>query len=192
MPQIYLIHGYNSYQDSHWFPWLQNELAKVKLSSHFIQLPEPGNPQKDQWLKTLATQLPELNEGTYFVAHSLGCLTLLTYLSQLPKPVKIGGVILVAGFKESIPAMPELDQFIGEPLALDQLVDSISYRCVISAADDEIVPTEASQRLAQELQADFQQLPTGGHFLAEEGIDQLPALLKLLLKIKALTQGVEK
>ena len=115
MPQIYLIHGYNSYQDSHWFPWLQNELAKVKLSSHFIQLPEPGNPKKDQWLKTLATELPELNEGTYFVAHSLGCLTLLTYLSQLPKPVKIGGVILVAGFKERIPAMPELDQFIGEP-----------------------------------------------------------------------------
>lgn len=184
MPQIYLIHGYNSYQGSHWFPWLQNELAKVKLSSHFIQLPEPGNPQKDQWLKTLATQLPELNEGTYFVAHSLGCLTLLTYLSQLPKPVKIGGVILVAGFKESISVMPELDQFIGEPLAFGQLVDSISYRGVISAADDEIVPTEASQRLAQELQADFQQLSTGGHFLAEEGIYELPVVLQLLILLR--------
>lgn len=46
------------------------------------------------------------------------------------------------------------------------------------------MPAEFSQRLAENLQASYLCLPTGGHFLDREGVTTLPEVLDLIRKIE--------
>ncbi|MWV62840.1 serine hydrolase family protein [Helicobacter saguini] len=195
--RVYIIHGYDSGVDKNWFPWLKNELGKMGVESHILPLPNPTQPKPQEWLDSMISQV--LNIGgvdinTYFVGHSLGTISTLHFLQSLQNldsknhnlesnkviESKIGGYILVSGFCSRVKGLEMLNNFIDFGFDFTRLRDICSKKLVISARDDSIVPTKFSYELAGNLDSDFIQTRSGGHFMQSEGYTKFPLVLEQL------------
>ncbi|MDU8924812.1 alpha/beta hydrolase [Pasteurellaceae bacterium LIM206] len=184
MQQVYIIHGYRASPDSHWFPYLENELKQDGVVCHRLALPTPQTPEPQAWYQYLLDNI-RLNEETVIVGHSLGCVTALNYLARRQQTV-LGG-IFVSGVIQPLPHFPELDPFMQTYAETLKLVNSAPHfkrtPYVIASSDDSVVPHQYSDQLAQHLQAVYIRLPRGGHFLDREGHTEFPLVLE---KIKSL------
>lgn len=94
MAQVYIVHGYTANADKHWFPWLEQELAKCGVSCERLNMPDSAKPSLDGWLNHLAQNV-ELTDQTVFVGHSLGCIAILNFLAK--NYAKIKGAVFVSG-----------------------------------------------------------------------------------------------
>ncbi|MDP0499194.1 MAG: alpha/beta hydrolase [Verrucomicrobiota bacterium JB022] len=176
---VYIVPGYGATPRSHWFPWLRRRLAADGLQAQVVALPAPTNPQPAPWQQALARAVGQPGPTTSIVAHSLGCLTLLHYLQSRPA-VKVGAVVLVAGFYEVLDRYPNLQPFFEPALDFGQLRGQAQAYRVIASRDDTHVPLERTQALAQALHAPLKETNRCGHFLAEDGVSRLPLALDLL------------
>ncbi|WP_418055708.1 RBBP9/YdeN family alpha/beta hydrolase [Priestia megaterium] len=132
-------------------------------------MPNSSDPKKEGWLETLANKIKNLDTNTYFVAHSLGSITLLNYLEQLDPLPEFGGFILVSGFSERLSSLPSLDPFTVKEVDYQKIISAANSRAVIAAKDDYIVPCELSQNFSKQLDASFYSVEKGGHFLEDDG-----------------------
>src|SRR5260370_27029587 len=96
--KLYIIPGYRASPTDHWFPWLKQRAEARGSAATVLKMPTPSNPELGEWLKTLQESISAPDKNTFFVAHSLGCITLLRYLDSLPAERQIGGFIFVFGF----------------------------------------------------------------------------------------------
>ncbi|MET3175980.1 UNVERIFIED_ORG: putative alpha/beta hydrolase family esterase [Arthrobacter sp. UYCu721] len=92
----------------------------------------------------------------------------------------MGGLVLVAGFTERLEALPELDGYLATDVDVKRLARSIRERTVIRSETDPFVPPAATDDVAKRLNAQIQVHPGAGHFMAEDGVTSLPAVLDLL------------
>lgn len=176
--QVYVVHGYRAAPDHHWFPWLKRRVEATGASVHILPLPDSQQPRLEDWLACLARHAPAPGADSFFVGHSLGCITVLRYLETLRAPV--GGMVLVAGFAERIDGLPELDSFSGETLAAGALIERVPRRVVVASQDDPVVPFACSERLATRLAARLLVEPHGGHFLGADGFTELEPVRRAL------------
>ncbi|WP_293933342.1 alpha/beta hydrolase [Iodobacter sp.] len=181
MPTTYIIHGFEASPTDHWFAWLKEQLATIDVPCHILAMPNSGTPDLQAWLTAIQQGVAVHNEDVYFVGHSLGCITVLRHLEHIQQPV--GGVVLVAGFAEAVPLLPQLDAFTARPLNKLHLREGIRQRCVIAADNDASVPFALTQALSQQLDAQFLLVKNGGHFLMSEGFTTLPVVLQELQKM---------
>lgn len=179
--RVYIIHGYGASPSSHWFPWLKKKLSEKGITADVLRMPNAKSPDLDRWLNHLSLDVDGLSRDTYFVAHSLGCVTLLNYLQQMNASPQIGGFILVSGFAKPLPSLPVLDAFTRQPLNGHKIMLSAKKRVVISAKDDPVVPFSFSKELARQIQADFHETESGGHFLESNGFITFPLVWALLI-----------
>lgn len=175
MPTAYLIHG-TSTRDADWFPWLEQaagpEIKVVRLS-----LPNPYEPQQDEWNAAVDRQIPA-KDGLTLIAHSLGCVTALRFVQRHQlKDVKL---LLVAAFDKPLPTYPELDAFMQPKPNYEQILPKLSQSTVITALDDPIAPWDFAADVARQLYAKLITRKHGGHFLASDGYEQFPLVLKEL------------
>jgi hypothetical protein len=176
---LYIVHGYGASPSDHWFSWLKNAMEKKGASVSIVNLPAPDAPQPNEWQQALESQVASLDEGTYFVAHSLGSIALLRFLEGVQGKT-IGGYLLVSGFNNSLPALPQLDSFKKPTIDYGRLVDIASNRVVVSAIDDPSVPHAFSESLANSLKAKFVSVQRGGHFLGSDGFTEFPLVINEL------------
>ena len=113
-PRLFVVHGYQAQIDSHWFQWLCQQFPDVE--THIVALPDPHHPQLSAWLSALQAAIGQVDEQTFIVAHSLGCVTTLRFLSEQTEAAALGGLVLVAGFAEPLVNLPELNGFNREAL----------------------------------------------------------------------------
>jgi len=79
----------------HWFPWLNEQLAKEDIEVIILSLPDSVQPDRERWLDYMVSHV-QLDENTVFVAHSLGCLATFNLLEYKKRTLK--GLLLVSGF----------------------------------------------------------------------------------------------
>ncbi|MCX2454022.1 alpha/beta hydrolase [Pedobacter sp. PLR] len=175
--QVYIVHGYMASVKDHWFEWIKTELEKEGIPVHILAMPDSGKPQPEAWINHLKENVKITGE-TYFVGHSLGCISLLLYLNRYK--LKTSGMILVAGFLEQLKDIPELDSFLEEQISTTALIQNVPKRLVIAAIDDDVVPFELTKKQAIALDAPLVAIPNGGHFLGRDGYSDFPELLKEL------------
>lgn len=181
---IYVVHGYTSSSQSEWFPWLKEEISNRHVKIHIPNMPDSNNPHLESWLSHLRKNALDINENTIFIGHSLGCVTILHYI--LEKNIKIKGAILVSGFINENPMKEQatnLQEFVNKPLDIEKIKNLIPSRIVITSKDDDIVPTEATQNLAEEIDANLIILSSGKHFIARDGYTDFPVLLNEILNL---------
>lgn len=181
--QVYIIHGYWASPEHHWFPWLKEMLLEKGVAVDVLSMPTPITPKIDEWTKHLMEHVSVLNKNTYFVAHSLGCISLLKYLEHLNSSEQIGGFVLVSGFTKKVPNYQFLNEFTQHQLDYKLIIEMVENRAVIASKDDPIVPFPLSQKLAEEIQADFHQTDGCGHFLANDGFTTFPLAYNILVKM---------
>ena len=177
---VYIIHGYGASAEHHWFPWLKKELEKKDTNVVILNLPAPNSPNSNEWSNALKEQIKIIDKNSYFIAHSLGCISLLKFLEDLPYSTKIGGYILVSGFNAPLFILKELDAFLKPTIDYEKLKNISSNRVVISSKDDSIVPFNLSNNLSNCLEAKFIDLEKGGHCLESDGFKDFPLVLKEL------------
>mgnify|MGYP001110104106 CR=1 FL=1 len=183
--RLFIVHGFMAGPDHHWFGWLKKEAELLGMTVHIPAMPDPMAPDETAWLSALQAAVGEPDGDTWFVGHSLGCITILRYLDQQPPGRPAGGVIMVSGFSDAVPALPELEPFTRAPLDAAQLIRHIPQRIVVASLNDEIVPPALTLRLSQQLNAPFYGLPESGHFLDRDGFSELPLVAGLLRRLTA-------
>lgn len=169
-----IFHGYGATPADHWFGWLADRLEADGTSAMIPALPNPLDPDARTWESAVGRALGRPDERTVVVAHSLGCLAVVRYLRSLPDAWRIGTLVLVSGFTDRLPALPELDEFIGDGCDVTGLGEHIDRIVVIRSDNDPIVPPALTDRLASLLGVSAQVVPGAGHFLSADGITSLP------------------
>jgi uncharacterized protein len=178
--RVVIVHGYESSPDANWFPWLQGVLEAEGIAVTVVPLPDPDTPDKAAWENAVSAALGVPDATTVVVAHSLGAVTALRVLATLSEPWELGNLVLVAGFTEPLEALPELNGFLATDVDVERVASRIQERTVLRSDTDPFVPPEASDDLARRLGARLQVHPRAGHFMSDDGVTRLPALLDVI------------
>jgi uncharacterized protein len=179
MRQIFVLHGYSASIDDHWFLDLKHQIEDEHTTVTLIPFPDSEHPDVDAWQKVLDQQIPVVNENTYFVAHSLGVITLLHFL-QRHDYQNIGGMILVSGFSGFISDSSVLNSYITKSKVDTNYFKSIKKKLVYLSNNDDLVPPKLTIELAKEIDAPYITVPNGGHFLGREGYTTFPQVVNSL------------
>ena len=176
-----IIHGYGASPKSHWFASTARHLEARGTRVDVPAMPNTEHPVAGEWTDAVRRSIGRPDDGTVVVTHSLGGIAALAALDAIPGSWRLGGLITVAGFLEAIPALPELDGFIG---ALHPDTGRARLRTrrigVLRSDDDAIVPAARSDALARVLGVVPLVVHGAGHFLDRQGFRRLPVLERLL------------
>ncbi len=93
-----IVHGWGGNPNSDWHPWLKNELEMKGFTVEVPKMPNTSEPQIDAWVSHLKKIAGKLDRETCFIAHSIGCQTVMRLLEKDGCNGKIGKVIFVAGW----------------------------------------------------------------------------------------------
>ena len=180
---VYIVHGYTSSSKDEWFPWLKGKLIEKGINVIVFDMPNSNSPIVTEWDEFLGKNIDLVNESTYFVGHSLGCVTLLRYFNNQNCETKIGGAILVSGFICQNPKYPFMDSFVNKNLDIEKIIGMVKNRCVISSPNDIYVPYEFSCELAKRFDAELLTIKNGGHFIGQEGYFKFPQVFDEIMKM---------
>ena len=188
--RVFIIHGYGATVADHWFPWLAQQLRRRGMEVVPVPLPDSLHPDYGRWQDALARTVGMPSGRTVLVAHSLGTVSLLHYLSRI-RPHKIGGLVLVSAFGARIPTLPQINGFDVDgyvdrcPIdfaAVRRMTDRIA---LFTADNDNIVPPENTRRLARQLGGKPEEITGGGHFLGSDGFTEFPQVLRAIERMAA-------
>ena len=192
--KIFIIHGYQSSPEQHWFPWLAEKIKQMGSQCEIVNLQDSDQPDFATWRQNLEAQVHPLNEQTIIIAHSLGCISVLDYLSEALNGRLIKAIFMVAGFNEKLTALPELNQFVQQAKLNDALLRfRIQQRYSLFSCNDPFVPAPLSIRFGQLLNAQMIEVKKAGHFMQSDGLSEFPQLwekLEKLLVEQSVTQVV--
>ncbi len=177
--ESYLDSSRDSQSNSHWFPWLQQQLNVRGILTQTPEMPEPYNPVYEAWKKVF--EQFTLNEDTALVGHSCGAGFIVRYLSETPN-IKVGKVVLVAPW---INPLKEFDVTIFDGLQVDpELVKKTKGVTVFTSTNDERDVIESAAILAEKVQGiKTVEFKNYGHFcLADMKTREFPGLLEEVIQ----------
>ena len=165
--RVYIVHGFEGNPHGNWFDWLCAQIKSIGAHAISLAMPNPDKPST-----------PDAH--TFLVGHSLGCITLLPFLSR-QHPQKIGGLLLAAGFADTLPPLPALDAYIKAASPDFDILRKIDMpkHCLVSDNDTH-VPPELTLDMAAKLKSPVTHIPEGGHLMASDGFTQLPQAWEVL------------
>src|SRR3989344_3065372 len=194
MKRVFIIHGWDGFPEEGWFPWLKAQLETKGYKVIGPQLPEPDNPRIYNWIPAIKKAVGKVDEQTYFVGHSMGCQAIARFLESLPKNVKVGGVVFVAGYfkrltgLEDDPQVQETDKhWLTAPLNLSKVKSHLPKSIAIFSNDDPWVPLDNQDDFRAKLGSKIIVEHNMGHFSASDyftkKVKKLPVALKAVLEI---------
>lgn len=171
--KVYIVHGDQSSANDHWFPWLSQQIQHSGHLARRLTLPDPSAPNFQNWQAAIQLQIPRLDPESIIVAHGLGCLASLHFLTQALSQTQIRGLILVAGFKDKLTALPELDGFIRQAkLDMAILQKQIATRFLLFSCNAPYVSPPKAVLLGHYINAQMQEVNHAGHFMRSDGFDE--------------------
>jgi predicted alpha/beta hydrolase family esterase len=193
MNQIILIHGLPSKEDvlgdiwpspsnSHWFPWIQQQLTRKDILCQTLEMPLSYNPDYKTHERVLSQM--EISDETILVGHSCGGGFLVRYFSE-HKELRPKKIILVAPWIDLENYLKELNpnsDFFDFEIDIE-ITKRTKLYCMISS-DDGIEIIDSVNKLERELPDMLMHNFTDkGHFTEPDlGTKEFPELLELILK----------
>lgn len=179
---VYVIHAWDENPTSCWYPWLKAELEAEGAEVIVPAMPNPTAPDLDTWVSKLQELVPEPNEQTCFIGHSIGSQTILRYLARLPSNMHVGGAVFVAPWTH-------LSNLGGDSLQIAKpwLESPIDWQAVrthcpqffaLFSDNDPWVPSSEEAIFSQKLGATTNMLHQLNHFDANQ---QFPEILEILI-----------
>lgn len=187
MKKVFIVHGFGGSPDRNWFPWLAKELGKYEVDTSILSMPTPSRPIKEEWVEAIKKNVDIPNENIFLIGHSLGVPAILRYLESLSSDSKIGGVVLVSGFVNSIPDLTGrynlINKFVEDSFDFNHIKNVCRKFVVVHGADDDIVPFNYAEELSSKLSCELISVSNGGHLNDKVGFVELPQALDSLLKL---------
>lgn len=188
--KVYIVHGWDGYPEEGWFPWLKKELENRGFTVFVPQLPNANEPRIKNWVPTLAAAVDEPTENSFFVGHSMGCQTIARYLAALPKGVKIGGAVFVAGFFKRLTNLEGdavvhsvVKEWLETPLDLKIVKTHLDKSVAIFSDNDPYVALDNQEDFEKMLHSKIIIEHSKGHFSGSTGTVELPAALNAVLEM---------
>ncbi|MEI8060803.1 MAG: alpha/beta fold hydrolase [Candidatus Berkelbacteria bacterium] len=190
MKKVIIVHGWGGNPSGDWFPWLKEKLEANSVEVIVPAMPDTLRPTIDAWVSALADAAGNIDEDTILVGHSIGCQTILRFVEKLPENTKIGGIILVAAwlhlsdetwdeeYTKEI-AKPWLET----PINFEKIKNHTKNVVCIQSEDDPYVPVADAAIFEEKLVAKIILLKNSGHIAAEDGITDLPEVLKQIYNL---------
>lgn len=190
--RAFIIHGYLSYPEEAWLPWLKRELEEMGCMVVLPAMPQPDHPVIEEWIPFIESLVGQPDEATWLIGHSLGCQAVLRYLEILGGMGKsVGKTILVAGIFPTGMSKEEAIKAANGHAALvpwfHQGIDPIKVkpaagRCTVILSDNDpyIDLTQAAATFRATLDPKIVIVRGGGHFNEDDQLTQLPEVLSAL------------
>ena len=182
MKTFFIIHGIQGFAGKHWQAWLSKELEQAGHKTIMPTFPNSDHPDRSEWLEFLLASLKDINiNNLVFVTHSLGAITAMDFIEQLP--IVLHGFVSVSGFARDYGM--ELNSYFLKEKDLD--MNLIRKNCnkisIIYGDDDPYVPQSELKYLAEKFDVNPIIIPKGGHLNTESGYTNFPLLLRECLNI---------
>lgn len=191
--RAFIIHGYLSYPEEAWLPWLRNELRKRGYEVALPAMPRPARPSLPGWIKFITQLVGEPDDETVLIGHSLGCQAVIRYLETLGAAGRsVKKTVLVAGSFPPNLSLAEAKERVGEHRALlawftvpvdPRLVKKAAGKCTMILSDnDPYIPLRAARATFRARLNPRIIVEKGkGHFNEDDRITELPSALRAVL-----------
>ncbi len=182
--RLFIIHGWDFNPKMNWYHWLKSEFEKSGFKVFVPEMPNTSEPNIDAWVSHLKKVVGKLDENTYFVGHSIGCQTIMRFLEEEKYDGKIGKVIFVAGWFKLDNLEDEEVKEIAEPwtdtpINFDKVKEKIRNLTVFLSSNEPYNYIEENKEtFEKKLNAKVVILKNKGHFTEEDGVKELPEILK--------------
>eukprot|EP00696_Hemimastix_kukwesjijk_P019690 gnl/Hemi2/9041_TR3126_c0_g1_i1.p2 gnl/Hemi2/9041_TR3126_c0_g1~~gnl/Hemi2/9041_TR3126_c0_g1_i1.p2 ORF type:complete len:167 (-),score=28.66 gnl/Hemi2/9041_TR3126_c0_g1_i1:176-676(-) len=155
-----------------WYPWLARKLKEQGYDITLRGFPDPLYARESVWLPFMTEQLGA-GPDTIVVGHSSGAAAAM----RLVEKTRLAGVILVSAYHTDLGDETERESgYFSRPWNWAQMRANCPAIVQFHARDDHLVPVEAARTVARELQTDYREFESGGHFQG----DTFPELLKVI------------
>ncbi len=188
--RVFIVHGWNGTPNDAWFPWLVDAAGKNGMHAMALFMPNPREPYIDDWVYHLNNAVKSPDPNTFFVGHSIGCQTILRYLSNLENNVKVGGAILVAPWIHLNAAAFDDEEDVGiaqpwldTPIDWDRVKTHTDKFEAIFSDNDPYVPVADYKIFKEKLGADIVIENGKGHFNTESKTLEMPRVLSALIEM---------
>lgn len=186
--KIVLVHGWGGTPNGvPWFNSLKKECENKDIKFVAPAMPDSDNPKMDRWVSKLKESVDDLNGKTYFVGHSIGCQTIIRYLSGISDDVKIGGVVFVAPWtklneksieEEGEESVKIVKSWVDVPINFGKARKHLDRVLVIFSDDDPYVPLSEIKVFEKELGAEVIVKNSEGHFNETVKIKEITEFLE--------------
>ena len=181
MATVFIIHGSYGDPEENWFPWLTKELQDRGCQVFVPEFPTPKNQSLQTWRSVFSGYEGYVDDETIFIGHSLGPAFILDLLEKVEESVHL--TVFVSGFlglldNEKFDSINKT--FVDREFDWERIKKNCKKFIVIHADNDLYVPVEKSLELAEKLGVEPIIIPGGGHFNADAGFKEFPALLSLI------------
>lgn len=188
MKKAIIVHCWGGYPEYCWYPYAKQELEKIGFEVSVPAMPDTDKPNLSKWLPKLNETTGLVDENTYLIGHSAGCITIMRFLETLPVNQKIGGVVFVAGFTDDL-GFNELKNFFEAPLDFQKIKSSAEKFIAIASDNDPYVPLDRSQILKEKLGAELIIKHNAKHFSGaadgEAACTELPEVVNAILTLSS-------
>jgi predicted alpha/beta hydrolase family esterase len=187
MKRAVIVHCWSGSPQYCWYPWVKAQLEQRGFRVTVPAMPDADAPKLATWLPALIQTVGEPDEELYLIGHSIGSVTILRYLEQLPEQSKVGGIVLVAGFTDPL-GFKELENFFSVPLDLEGAKEHLAKGAVLVHSDDDpYVSLHFGHELKEKLGAELKVLPGMKHFSGpvdrEDSCAELPAVVQAVERL---------
>jgi predicted alpha/beta hydrolase family esterase len=191
--RAFIIHGYLSYPEEAWLPWLKAELEKRGYDVSLPSMPHPERPIIPEWIGFIANLVGEPDGKTVMIGHSLGCQAVLRYLETIGDAGKsVEKTVLVAGSFPVGMSPEEAERKAGGEKTLlpwftlgvdPKKVKKAAGKCtVILSEDDPYISVGRAKAVFQaSLDATIIVEHGKGHFNEDDGVIELPSALAAVI-----------
>ena len=177
--KVFLIHGAYGHPEENWFPWLKQKLEEAGWDVFVPTFPTPENQNLENWQKAFKKYLPEVDEQSIFIGHSLGPAFILSIVEDLE--IEIPACFFVSGFTGNLNNL-EFDT-INHSIAdknfnWENIKDHCKRFTLYHSDNDPYVPLAKAEALSEKLNATLHIIPNAGHFNVDSGYTEFPEILE--------------
>jgi len=194
MPKrAFIIHGYQSYPQEAWLPWLQDQLEARGYVVSLPAMPHPDHPIIRDWIDFIAHLVGEPDKMTFMIGHSIGAQAVLRYLETLAgRGQSVAKTVLVAGIFPTGMSLAEAERETEGNSVLvpwfSQGIDparvkSAAGQCTVILSDnDPYIDTEKANTVFRAtLDPRIIVEPGKGHFNEDDHLAELPSALAAVI-----------
>jgi predicted alpha/beta hydrolase family esterase len=175
--RVIIVHGWGQKPDQEWLPWVAKQLENNGWKAELPEMPEKENPKMAEWLKTLVKLKPDKN--TILVGHSLANALIMKYLEN--KNNLAGGAVMVAAWDWLLEDVKEFHRtFFETGFDYPKIKERKLPISIVNSTNDPWIDFEKSKLLAPKIGAKFTAIENAGHFMAKNGYENFPELLKII------------
>ncbi len=179
MKRAIIVHGWNGVPNDSWKPWLKKELERRGFQVLTPQMPGGLHPKLNEWIKTISQNVKVPDKDTYFIGHSLGCISIVRYLTTLPKNSIVGGCVLIAGFSGNL-GIPQISEFYSLAVEVEKARDYCKNFVIIHSDNDKSVSMREAIEFKEQLKAKFILEHNKGHLSEGDRLKELPSALNAI------------